>query len=357
MGLFNYRSIFKLKEMKDILKSILAIIFNDAHIQAGNEDETYESIKYMVEYALKNNIKNLIFAGDLFHSRTMQRQDSLLLVDKILNLFHVNGLTLYIFPGNHDKTVYESFNSFLDVYKHYPSVEFNRELKNIVIDDVSIDLLPFFSDNMLIPMLEEAEGADILISHFAMEGSTHLGHKVEKTAINKKLLSKWKKVYLGHYHNHHEISKDIVHLPSLRQDGFGEDNNKGFSLLYSDGSYEIIKGKFKEYIKFSIDLDKTSNKEISKIIKANKGSEDTIRVEFSGTEAQCKSIDKVQFKGTGIQVKFKQSEIDESEISEPDVIIEKYSKGQIMDSFKDFCKDKDYSYSEGEEMIKEFLNK
>ena len=73
---------------------------------------------------------------------------------------------LYLFPGNHDKTVYASFDSFLDIYRHHPSVEFNRELKNIIIEGVSIDLLPFFSDDMLIPMIKEAEGADVLISHF-----------------------------------------------------------------------------------------------------------------------------------------------------------------------------------------------
>ena len=339
------------------MKDILAIIFNDVHLRTGNEDEVYESTKYMVDYAVKNNIKNLIFAGDLFDSRTMQRLKVLQTFDKMLDLFHVNGLTLYEFPGNHDKTLYNSFESFLDTYKHHPCVRLNRELKNIVIDGVSIDLLPFFSDDMLIPMLDKAKGADILISHFEMAGSNHLGHISKKVTINKQLLSKWGKVYLGHYHNHHEITKDIVHLPSFRQESFGEDNNKGFSLLKKDGSYEIIKGKFKEYVKISIDLDKATNKDISRLIDTHKNSGKVVRIEFNGTEAQCKAINKAQFKGTDIDVKLKYSEIYENEIAEPSKIIEKYSKDQILSSFKDFCNDKDYDYKEGEQMIKEFLNK
>ena len=87
---------------------------------------------------------------------------------------------------------------------------------NIEIDKVTITLLPFFSDEMLIPMLEEDKGADVLISHFEMAGSTHLGKVSKKTSINKKLLSKWKKVYLGHYHNYHEITKDIGKLQQLK---------------------------------------------------------------------------------------------------------------------------------------------
>lgn len=339
------------------MKNVLAIIFNDVHLKTGNEDEVYESTKYMVDYAVENDIKNLIFAGDLFDSRTFQRLKVLQTFDKMLDLFHASGLTLYLFSGNHDKTLYNSFDSFLDTYKHHPCVKFNRELKNIVIDNVSIDLLPFFSDDMLIPMLDKAKGADILISHFEMAGSNHLGHISKKVTINEKLLSKWKKVYLGHYHNHHEITKDIVHLPSFRQKDFGEDNNKGFSLLKKDGSYEIIKGKFKEYLKISIDLDRSTNKDISKLIEDNKNSGKVVRIEFNGTEAQCKAIDKSQFKGTDIDVKLKYSEIYENEIAEPSKIIEKYSKDQILGSFKDFCSDKDYDYREGESMIKEFLNK
>ena len=339
------------------MKDILAIIFNDVHLKTGNEDEVYESTRYMVDYAVENNIKNLIFAGDLFESRTMQRLKVLQTFDKMLDLFHVNGLTLYLFPGNHDKTLYTSADSFLDTYRHHPCVKFNRELKNIVLDGVSIDLLPFFSTELLVPMIEKAKGCDILISHFGMDGSNHLGHVSKNTSITKKLLSKWNKVYVGHYHNYHEISKDITHLPSFRQESFGEDNVKGFSLLLRDGSYELVKGKFKEYLKISIDLNESSNKEITNLIELHSNSEQTVRIEFSGTQGQCKAIDKSQFKGTNIDIKMKYSEVYENDIIEPSKIIEKYSKDQILGSFKDFCNDKDYDYKEGENMIKEFLNK
>ena len=171
------------------------------------------------------------------------------------------------------------------------------------------------------------------------------------------MFAKWKKVYLGHYHNHHEITKDIVHLPSFMQDGFGEDNVKGFALLCNDGGYKLIEGKFKEFVKFSIDLNEVTNKEISKLIEAHKGSVDTIRIEFNGTSEQCKALDKTQFKNTGIDIKLKYEELYESNIVEPSRIVERYDKGQIMDSLKEFCKDKSLDYNEGSKLIKEFLNK
>tara|TARA_R100000935_G_scaffold51505_1_gene78023 strand:- start:496 stop:1515 length:1020 start_codon:yes stop_codon:yes gene_type:complete len=339
------------------MKKVLAIIFNDVHLKTGNEDEVYESTKHMVSYAVDNGVKNLIFAGDLFDSRTQQRLKVLQTFDKMLELFNTNGLTLYLFPGNHDKTLYTSSDSFLDVYKHHPCVKFNRELKNIVIDDVSIDLLPFFSTELLVPMIENAKGGDILISHFGMDGSNHLGHVSKNTSITKKLLNKWNKVYLGHYHNYHEISNNIVHLPSFRQESYGEDNVKGFSLLFKDGSYELVKGKFREYLKLTIDLNESNNKEIANLIKSHSNSEQKVRFEFRGTQEQFKALDKSQFKDTGIDVKSKYNEVYELEVVEPSKIIEKYSKDQIMESFKEFCNDKGYDYKEGSIMVKEFLNK
>ena len=339
------------------MDNVLSIIFNDSHLKDGNEEEVYESVVHMVNYAVKNKIKNFIFAGDLFDSRSFQRQKQLTTLNKILDLFQKNNLILYLFPGNHDKTLYSSADSFLDAYKHHPCVRFNKHIKRIEIDGVTIDLLPFFSDDKLVPMLDKAEGADVLISHFEMKGSSHLGKISKKQNITKKLLSKWKKVYLGHYHNHHEISKDIVHLPSFRQENFGEDNVKGFALLKKDLSYELIKGQFKEYIKVSVDASTLSTKKIKQLADKYKNSNESIRIEFKGTESQCKSIDKTLFEGTGIDVKLKYDEIYDTIDVVPSKIIQKYDKNDILNSFKDFCKEKKYDLKRGNSLLQEFLNK
>lgn len=335
----------------------IAIIFNDAHLKTGNEQEVIHSVKHMLTYAKKEGITNLIFAGDLFDSRSFQRQSVLHAFDQILEMINNAGCTLYIFPGNHDKTVYASYDSFLDVYRHYPGVVFNRELSVIDIDGITITLLPFFSDDMLIPMLENAKGTDVLISHFEMAGSTHLGKTSEKSTINKELLSKWNKTYLGHYHNHHEITKDIVHLPSLRQANFGEDDNKGFSILHEDLSYKIVQGNFKRFKKVVVNINTTSAADISKLIKTYQNSSDTIRFEFVGDESKLKALDKGQFNDTGIDVKIKYDvkyDYTDVESSLP-TIVEHYGEDQVREAFKGFCDDKGYEYEEGIILLNNFL--
>jgi DNA repair protein SbcD/Mre11 len=337
------------------MKTPIAIIFNDVHLKPGNEQETLDAVQYMLDYAVKHKIDKLIFAGDLFDSRSHQRQESIRILEEIIEKSNKAGCTLYMFPGNHDKTDYSSFYSFLEVYRYHPGVEFNRELKTIEIEGVSITLLPFFADDMLVPMIEQAEGSDVLISHFEMQGSTHLGRTSEKMSITKKMLKKWKKIYLGHYHNTHEISKDIVHLPSLRQDGFGEDDNKGFTLLYDDLSYEIVKGRFKAYLKVVVDIDKVSLKEVKQLIKLHSNSENTVRFEFTGEESKLKALDKSQFEGTGIDVKIKYQAVFEVSETEAPTLIKEYNDEQIYTSFEDFCEQKGYDVECGAKYLREYL--
>jgi len=340
------------------MKEPVAIIFNDVHLQTGNEEAVLTSIKHMIQIANEKNIKRLLFAGDLFHSRAFQRQSILLTLDKILVLFNMNGMYVDFIPGNHDKTIYASHESFLDTFRHYPNFNLHTTLSVIDVGGLEVTMLPFFSDDMLIPMLEEAEGTDVLISHFEMAGSTNLGHTSEKTSINKTLLKKWKKTYLGHYHNWHEISKDIVHLPSMIQDGFGEDSNKGFSILYDDLSYEIIKGRFKAFNKVLVNIDDISMSELKQLIKAHSNSSDVIRFEFTGTESRLRALDKSIFKDTGIDVKIKYEvkyDYDDGDLTPPSVI-EKYDKVQVRGTFKQFCEDKGLEYDKGIILLDEFLN-
>lgn len=337
-------------------KPILAI-WNDAHLKTGNEEAVEQAVDYMIQKLVELKINRLIFAGDLFDSRSFQRQKVLKTLESILSKFNKAGIYLDWFAGNHDKTIYASYDSFLDVYKHFPKTTLHRELSRIEIEGVKIDLLPFFSDDMLIPMLKEANGGDILISHFEMQGSTHLGNVSEKTTINKKLLKKWKKVYLGHYHNYHEISKDIVHLPSFIQASFGEDNNKGFTIINDDLSYDIIKGRFNEFKKIKIDLNTNTLVDVKKLIKTHKNSSNTVRFELSGEESKLKAFDKSIFKDTNIDVKLKYTqkfEYDDND-NKPE-IIERFDKESVQESFQEFCDSKGYDYKEGKKILDEFLN-
>lgn len=339
------------------MKKPIIVIWNDSHLKTGNEQEVLKSVQHLVKFCVEKNIKDVVFAGDLFDSRSFQRQEVLKTADAILNLFYINDLTLTMFPGNHDKTIYASYDSFLDIYRYHPNVYLYNDVTNIEIGGVKITLLPFFSNDMLVPKIEEHEGGDILISHFEMNGSSNLGHVIDDSPINRGMLKKWKKTYLGHFHNTMEITKDIVHLPSLRQNNFGEDSNKGFSIIYDDLSYEIVPGDFRKFSKVKIDLNNVTIKELKKLIQVHQDSTDIVRFEITGDENKLKALDKEIFKDTNIDVKIeykKKYDIDELEVP---TFVKTHTKNSIVPTFESFCNDKGYDIEVGTKLLLEFLNK
>ena len=90
------------------MKKPIAIIFNDVHLKAGNEEDIINAVKYMIRYTLDLGVNKIIFAGDLFDSRSFQRQSVLRAFDTICKMFLEANINLYLFPGNHDKTIYEN---------------------------------------------------------------------------------------------------------------------------------------------------------------------------------------------------------------------------------------------------------
>lgn len=309
----------------------------------------------MLDFASANKIKYVLFAGDFFDSRTSQRLNPLGVFEEFLSRAFELGITIYAIPGNHDKTLYNKKYSFISIFKHFPRYHLIEDTTVINIEGRNITFVPFFDDEILLKKLKESVGGDVLISHFEMQGSTNLGNTNKKSNITKKLLNKWNKVYLGHYHNTHEITKDIVHLPSLIQNDFGEDTNKGFTILYDDLSYEIIQSESKRYVNVEVDLNQISTKDLVKMKEKYEASNDAVKFKFTGSEAQIKALDKKQFKEAGITITC-DYEVGE-EIVSSEAILSYKTKEEIQEAFKEYCNHKKLDFKKWSPHFENFLRK
>lgn len=337
------------------MKNPKFIIFNDVHIKQGNEEDCRRSLNHLLKYCVNNNILDLVFAGDMFDNRTSQR----LSVLKVFNEFLVKctklSINVYAIPGNHDKTRYDSKDNFLDVFGEYENFTLFTDITKTDINGINVTFLPYFTDGMLVERVKESVGGGILIGHFAMNGSSNLGHIVEGSLLSATDFKKWDKVFLGHYHNYHKINSNIFHLPSIRQNNFGEDNNKGFTLIYDDLSHEIIRGDFTEYVNIEIDAGVLKQKDLQEKVNSFVGSKKNIKFTIKGDEAKVKSIDKSIFKGTKIILSLKYN--DDSLNDKPVGAIKKHSKNSIIQNFTVYCEEKELNTEEGIELINNFLNR
>lgn len=333
----------------------IAILSTDKHIQSSNLKDIEVLYKQEIELALKHNVKEIIWLGDIFDSRISQRQDVLNFVGEMLEEYNAHDLHVTCIPGNHDKTDYKSFNSFLDCFNYHPNFELLTQNTVREINGMIFHFIPFFVEDMWMAQFEKlppATGKEVLISHCAVYGSINNdGTRVEKTSIVPQLFCNYKKVFLGHYHNAQQIGKNIFHLPSMMQNNYGEDEDKGFTILYDNYSTEFIKGDFKRFKKLSIDLDSVSPEELEKLVKEHENSLNHIRFEFIGSEDKLKALNKSYYQIRGIDVTTKNKEIELSQgIYEDEIKI--YNEDEIIKEFEDFCKKNNYNFEEGLKYLK-----
>lgn len=341
-------------------KQPIALISNDWH----NKDDNCQIIERLVEdqckLAVKLKLKEIYCLGDIFNSRKSQTLQVLQSFHNILETCSKYDITLVAFPGNHDKVDGTSEQSFLDPFRDHPNLSLitrmgGRKLSN----NIDLLMIPYFREEQWLDIFNSinqrtVEGNNtILFSHIAVNGSTNNdGTKVE-SSIAPSTLKGFKKVFLGHYHQTQEVTKNIIHLPSIQQNNFGEDTNKGYTILYDDLSYEIVRSDFKVFRKVIIDADKITKEELNEAIQTYQKQSETenIRFVFEGSEDKLKSINKERFYQVGIDVQMKNRDIEIVEDFDT-VEITQYDSENIIEEFEEFCETNSYDLKEGLSYLK-----
>lgn len=336
-------------------KRAIAVMSNDQHLYTDNEDLILDLFKQKIDLCYEVGVKYMFGLGDLFEDRRYQRLSTLLAFSELVRMLHNSGITYIGIPGNHSKTRYDSLDSFDEIFNWAtPNFIIHRDLTRMEIDGLGITMLPFFTDEMLVEYIEADEPNDVLLSHFEMNGSTNKGIVSSGKAITKSMLSKYGKVYLGHYHDEHDISDNIKHLKSLYQRGFGEDEKKGFTILYNDGSVEHRQSKFPKYTEIEVNADEVGKAEMKKLVADAKKDYEYVRIKLVGSESKVKSIKKDDLESVGAVVRKAPTptlNVKESVLTESDV------KLGLDESFKLWCEHNEKDYDYGKSLIEKCKNK
>lgn len=350
-------------------KKVIASASTDWHVDKDTLPEILDIVKQQCEDAVERGLDLLLLLGDMFTSRISQRQDVLVGMREAFDIIHSYNIKAIMIPGNHDKTDYKSYRSFLDAFRDHPAITLVYDnYKHYPIDgdtSVCMHFLPFFEfgseafNKEFDTILGELTGGiDLLFSHMSVEGSVNNDGGKVKGGLKRSQLKDFKRVFLGHYHNTHNIGKNITHIPSLRQNNFGEDNVKGFTLIYDDGSFEFVKPNFSEYTVYQFNLQRDKLTDIIDVANEVQGKGHN-RFEITGNRDSVKGFNPRKFEQMGIDVK---SKFDDLEVSDEDVdsnIIEvkTWNNTLICDKFDAFCKEDRLPYEEGISLLEEIINK
>jgi exonuclease SbcD len=346
-------------------KKAIAVFSTDWHLRLDNISVVKELITQKCELAKRLGVKALVCLGDVFDSRKAQPEDVLTAFSDILDIIDDYGMHMYCIPGNHDKTDYSSKSSFLTPYTTHPALSLICDYDFVFIsDNVSLYLMPFFVESEWIKRYEEfledalpfREGdTAILCTHIAVTGSRNNDGTCVESALSAKMFQSFDRVLSGHYHDQQRIGENFYHIPSIRQANFGEDDQKGFTILYEDGSTELHRSQFKKYVKVKVDLDLINGDELDALRRRYAGDDDNIRFEVTGREELIKSLHREDFSSIGIDLKTVVREIqNDIEYSEHQEIHE-HTKESIREEFQSYCEREKYSLDEGLKYLNKVL--
>lgn len=327
-------------------KNPAALLLNDIHISKDNIPEFQKNWDEALDICAQYQIPDMIIGGDLWLSRSSQTLGVLMAVRQAVIKATKAGISLTIAEGNHDKVDQESILGYGHLFSEYPNVYVVDDYTVIDIGDkVSLYIMSYFPENgSFTERLQDIIANDfepwrhnILYIHEGINGALATPNEKE---LPTSIFKDFNQVLVGHYHNRCVVANtNIEYIGSSRQHNFGEDEEKGYTILYSDGSYEFIKNQVNTRYKVmefnGTQYDIIAMDELPELYKIK------VRIKCSSTMA--KTIDKqklLEAGATKVEIVTEETEITQIASHALD---KKFDKSGIKKEYTTFCADKGIS--------------
>lgn len=327
-----------------------ALLINDSHVSKDNIPEFRKNWDEALEICERNKIKVLVVGGDLWLSRSSQTLDTLMAVRwAILKATKQFGLYVLIAEGNHCKVDQEKIEGYSHVFSDYESVEIVDNYTVIELsDDVALWIMSYFPENgSFSDRLKELKRdrqhnhckKQVLYIHEGIRGGLATPSDDELPAS---LFSDFDATLVGHYHNRKRIpGTNIAYIGSSRQHNFGEDEEKGYTILNSDGSTKFIKNEVNQRYKvIDIDIADMDDDFLALLAEIKADPRYKVKVRVKCESAQSSSVNKQKLAECGankIELVTEQTTVAHTDHQS---ITKKFDKSGIKEEYTNFCSQK-----------------
>jgi len=327
------------------MKKPIALFLTDTHATPNNI-ELQEDIWYQAIHISKTKgIDTIYHGGDWVTARKAQTLEVLKHLDWIKELVcDCNDMGLIGISGNHDKTFQESQYAYPNILSDenffIADEHYVREY-----DNINIHFMPYFTEtgsykDRIDDIRVDGDKKSILITHISVNGGLAHENATANKEVPADLFDSFDKVLIGHFHNRNKVDykkTDIWYTGSAFASNYGEDNEKGFTIIYDDGSIEFINSEFPKYETISIEADKVDGNWLSETKRHIKETENNVRLIISGDESELKSIQKKKFSDIGIKKLQLNSESVAIRNKDNEVVFVNLDKDTVKKEYKRFC--------------------
>ena len=326
------------------------LLLNDIHISKDNIPAFKANWQEAINICRKMDVKEIAIGGDLFFSRAAQTLDVLLAVHDALLTAAEHGIHVTIAEGNHDKVNQENERGYCHVFDQHSNVLVCDEYVSLPLGDdcrFVLHMMGYFPEDgsfctRLDRLKEEALDPKRLNFLYIHEGINGALAQPNDKELPAKIFEDFDKVFVGHYHNRTIIDKTrIEYIGSSRQHNFGEDEEKGYTVIYTDGSHEFIKNKVNtRYRVIDVAAERAGLHLMDELREIDADGRYKVKVRVHAPQAAMKSVDKAAILDAGAtKVELIADDEEMLEVAASS-LFEKFDSHRIRETYEEFCREK-----------------
>ena len=326
------------------------LLLNDIHISKDNIPAFKANWQEAIDICRKMDVKEIAIGGDLFFSRAAQTLDVLLAVHDALLTAAEHGIHVTIAEGNHDKVNQENERGYCHVFDQHSNVLVCDEYVSLPLGDdcrFVLHMMGYFPEDgsfctHLDRLKEEALDPKRLNFLYIHEGINGALAQPNDKELPAKIFEDFDKVFVGHYHNRTIIDKTrIEYIGSSRQHNFGEDEEKGYTVIYTDGSHEFIKNQANtRYRVIDVAAERAGLHLMDELREIDADGRYKVKVRVHAPQAAMKSVDKAALLDAGAtKVELIADDEEMLEVAASS-LFEKFDSHRIRETYEEFCREK-----------------
>ena len=326
------------------------LLLNDIHISKDNIPAFKANWQEAIDICRKMDVKEIAIGGDLFFSRAAQTLDVLLAVHDALLTAAEHGIHVTIAEGNHDKVNQENERGYCHVFDQHSNVLVCDEFVSLPLGDdcrFVLHMMGYFPEDgsfctRLDRLKDEALDPKRLNFLYIHEGINGALAQPNDKELPAKIFEDFDKVFVGHYHNRTIIDKTrIEYIGSSRQHNFGEDEEKGYTVIYTDGSHEFIKNKVNtRYRVIDVAAERAGLNLMDELREIDADGRYKVKVRVHAPQAAMKSVNKAALLDAGAtKVELIADDEDMLEVAASS-LFEKFDSHRIRETYEEFCREK-----------------
>ena len=326
------------------------LLLNDIHISKDNIPAFKANWQEAIDICRKMDVKEIAIGGDLFFSRAAQTLDVLLAVHDALLIAAEHGIHVTIAEGNHDKVNQENERGYCHVFDQHSNVLVCDEYVSLPLGDdcrFVLHMMGYFPEDgsfctRLDRLKEEALDPKRLNFLYIHEGINGALAQPNDKELPAKIFEDFDKVFVGHYHNRTIIDKTrIEYIGSSRQHNFGEDEDKGYTVIYTDGSHEFIKNQANtRYRVIDVAAERAGLHLMDELREIDADGRYKVKVRVHAPQAAMKSVDKSALLDAGATKVELIADDEEMLEASSSSLFEKFDSHRIRETYEEFCREK-----------------